>query len=140
VACCPKALLREAQFLFTASSDHSGTAAFAIPSNIGPVVKTKKFWTLLWKASRDSGVLGEWIFSRIIPEICFLGQARFDKRDRHQKPVQTRPFHPRRIHGSHVPQVPSVLTAAWIISVELLQLLFHLRGYQIVLVPELLRA
>ena len=43
----------------------------------------------------------------------------------------------RPIHGSHIPQVSSVLAAAWIASMKLLQLLFDLSGDQMIVVPEL---
>lgn len=50
------------------------------------------------------------------------------------------PSDARRIYSSHVPQVPSILAAAWVVCVKLLQLLLELSGDQMTLVPELHRA
>ena len=47
------------------------------------------------------------------------------------------PLDARWIDRSHIPQVTSVLAAAWGTPMKSLQLLLHLSGDQVTLVPEL---
>ena len=49
------------------------------------------------------------------------------------------PFDARRIHSSHIPQVSSIFAAAWVTLMKVLQLLLHLSGNQVILVPKLHR-